>query len=71
MTARKAQGAPLVSGERVTLLKGHPHAGAEGRLVIFEAYGPSVFGWKGWRVRLDDGHECYAKLEALRRVFRP
>ncbi len=40
----------------------HPWHGHVGTLVAFEPYGPALFGWKGWRVKLDCEYgECYAK----------
>lgn len=55
-------------GDHVVVKKGHPHATMAGTLVVYEPYGPAMFGWKGWRVRLDDGIECYANPEKLRKT---
>lgn len=45
--------------------KSHPWGTHAGTLVAYENYGPSVFKWSGWKVRLDEpfGQECYAKSE--------
>lgn len=59
----------LTEGDRVRLTKPHPWAGATGRLVRYETYGPNGM-FEGWRIRLDetDGHECYAQPEKLKRI---
>jgi hypothetical protein len=43
----------------------HPWHNERGATVAFEPYGPSMFGWSGWRVRLENGTECYAKAHEL------
>jgi hypothetical protein len=58
----------LEPGDRVIVLKGHPHASAVAKLIAYETYG---MGWKGWRAkREDDGTEFYAKPDGLRVVER-
>jgi hypothetical protein len=55
----------LKQGVRVVIKKSHPWGTHAGTLVAYENYGPSVFKWSGWKVRLDEpfGQECYAKSE--------
>lgn len=40
--------------------------------MAYEAYGPRCFNWMGWRVRIDqeNGNECYAKPENLKKEKR-
>lgn len=57
----------LKSGDRVFILgPKHPHFSKAGELVAFEKYGPGMYNWSGWRVKLDgnDG-ECYANADEL------
>jgi hypothetical protein len=54
----------MKAGTRVLVIGKHPYATHAGQLVAFEAYGPAVFNWKGWRVRLDGNWgECYCSPE--------
>jgi hypothetical protein len=55
--------------ERIKLGGHHPLAGEYGKLVAFEYYGPNNM-FRGWRVRLDHGGECYANPSELRRDAR-
>lgn len=52
-------------GDRVIIVGPHPWAGERGVLIAFEKYG---LGWKGWRVELGGGAECYAGPINLRRI---
>jgi len=56
--------ARLAEGDRVKVVGAHPWQGERGTLVSFEEYG---LGWKGWRVALDEGVECYASVIQLQR----
>jgi len=57
----------MKAGDCILVVGKHPHSGTTGKLVAFEPYGPAIFGWKGWRVRLDgDWGECYCKPENLK-----
>jgi hypothetical protein len=48
-------------GDRVLIVGKHPWCGVTGTLLAFETYGPGGdLIWKGWRVRLDTGFDCYA-----------
>lgn len=49
----------LVTGPR------HPWRHAEGTLQWFGHYGPIVFNWTGWKVRMDDGGSFFAKSSEL------
>jgi hypothetical protein len=56
----------LTDGDTVKVTGGsHPWFGERGTLVAFEEYG---LGWKGWRVALDNGAECYASTLQLQRI---
>lgn len=44
----------------------HSHHTSTGTLVVYEKYGPAVLKFEGWRVRDQEGHEFYAKPDALR-----
>lgn len=54
-------------GDRVFIHgKGHPWQTHAGELLAYEEYGPGGgLKWKGWRIRLDNGFECYANSEEL------
>ena len=60
----------LDEGERVVIVGEHPWKGEVGSLVAYEPYGPSMMGWMGWRVALDNGTECYADRSKLRPLQR-
>lgn len=48
------------NGDRVLIVGQHPWSDEVGTLIVFEEYGPgNGLRWKGWRVALDIGTECY------------
>lgn len=55
----------MTEGDSVRVVGDHPWQGERGTLVAFEEYG---LGWKGWRVALDNGTECYASTLQLQKV---
>ena len=55
----------LAAGDEVKIIGAHPWSGERGSLIAFEEYG---LGWKGWRVALDNGTECYASNLQLKKV---
>lgn len=56
----------LKPGDTIKIVRApHPWLGERGELVVFEEYG---LGWRGWRVALDNGTECYADAVKLRKV---
>lgn len=60
------------SGARVFVIGDHPWSGHAGTLIAFEPYGPAVFGWSGWRVKLDcNCGECYARPSDLQEARKP
>jgi hypothetical protein len=60
MTASK-----IFEGASVEIVGVHPWQGARGTAVAFETYG---LGWKGWRIVLDNGIECYAPTSQLQKI---
>lgn len=57
----------MQAGDRVYIVgKDHPHRTKSGELIVFEPYGPKMFGWEGWKVETDDGFKCYAKPSDLK-----
>jgi len=55
----------LADGDEVKIVGPHPWSGEHGTLVAFEEYG---LGWKGWRVALENGAECYASNLQIKKV---
>jgi hypothetical protein len=55
----------LADGDEVKIVGAHPWNGERGTLIAFEEYG---LGWKGWRVALENGTECYASNLQLKKV---
>jgi hypothetical protein len=56
----------FAAGDRVTIKsRRHPWAGHSGVLLEYGPYGLSFMGTRGWRIRLDNRQEVYAKVEEL------
>lgn len=45
----------------------HPWYGKAGRLVCFQKYGPGGM-FSGWKLKLDEGNECFVKREQTREL---
>lgn len=63
---RRSVKSPLAAGARVVITGDHPWRTVSGTLVNYEKYG--VLGWWGWRVKLDNGMETYARMNEVRKV---
>jgi hypothetical protein len=60
----------LVTGDMVLITEAktpmvHPWSGHIGELIEFTTYG---LGWKGWKVKLQNGQECFANAACLKRI---
>lgn len=54
-------------GERAKLVGDHPWSGFTALVIVYERYGYAMKS-EGYKLRFDDGRECYARRDQLRPV---